>query len=98
MKLGEAQTKLVDALRVANASNTMIDNALDGFYDDYKSENATPCILLVKHAKREGLRDIERRAKNGEFDGTKADSDAWAASEDGKQTIAEATRGYRHNA
>ena len=90
-RLGEAQTKLVAALREAGASNHMIDNALDGKYDDYKSDVATPIVLLVQHAKREKLSSIERRAKAGEFDGARGDSDAWAATEDGKRTIREAT-------
>ena len=79
MRLGEAQTKLLDALREANAPQAMIDRCLDGEYDDYRNKlTATPCIDLVNDARRFGLRSIEQRAKRGEFDGTKADSDAWA--------------------
>lgn len=92
-KLGEAQAKLMAALRAAEAPQQMIDAALDGRYDDYKSDHATPMVLLVQEARARGLEGIAQRAISGEFDGTKADSDAWAASAEGKETFAELVEG-----
>lgn len=38
---------------------------------------------------------VVRAAKDGEFDGTKEESDAWAASPEGRATFAELLRGKR---
>lgn len=92
-KLGEAQHKLLQALRAAKAPQEMIDAALEGRYDDFKSDHATPMVLLVQELRERGLEDIAQRAISGEFDGTKADSDAWAASAEGKETFAELVEG-----
>ena len=88
-QLGEAQTKLVAALREAAAPAAMIDAALDGLYDDFRSDHDAPISVLVHHALRCGLKEIATRAKNGEFDGTKADAQAWAQTPEGMETVAE---------
>lgn len=74
----DSKQKLAAALEEAGAPRTMIEEARSGRYSDYDSESATPCTDLVRDAKRFGLRDIERRAKKGEFDATQEESDAWA--------------------
>lgn len=68
--------------------NMMIQNAMNGYYSDYDSPLATPCIQLVKDLREMGLTELVNRAKEGEFDATKEESDAWYERE-GKQMIEE---------
>jgi hypothetical protein len=86
--IGEAQAKLVDALVVAKAPPDMINAALDGRYDDYRSDVGDNIGQLVRDARAADLEAIAQRAIDGEFDGTKADSDEWAASPDGMAAFA----------
>ena len=65
-------------------------------YDDYKSESATPCIDLVNDLIDAGRQDLAERAKNGEWDATPEESDAWAASPDGQATLAQLPPEMRH--
>ena len=69
--------KLADALRQAGAPNSMVDKALNGGYDDYESESATPLIDLVSDLRKYKLTDLVIRAMNGDFDGTKEEGEAW---------------------
>lgn len=69
--------RLAEALREAKAPPHMVSDALVGKYDDYESESATPIRDLVRDALRNGLPDIARRAKDGDFDGTREDFKAW---------------------
>ena len=70
-------------------------------YDDWKSDSATPIIDLVRDLqlaageRGKDLNELIARAIGGEFDGSKAESDAWAQSEDGKRTIAQLTPAMR---
>ena len=64
-----AKEKLVAALREAEASDTMIEYAQSGGYDDFESDSATPIMDLVRDCRNAGFDDIARRARNGEFDG-----------------------------
>lgn len=81
--------KLADALREAGAPEGMIQEALNGFYDDFKSELPFPISQLASDAKRYGLEVIEARALNGDFDGQAWESDEWAASEEGQAAFRE---------
>jgi predicted MPP superfamily phosphohydrolase len=87
MRTSEAMTKLVAALKKANAPAKMVQRAQNGDYDDYLSDIANPIQALVNDARRAKLNDIAKRAITGEFDGTKADADAWAQSPDGQETF-----------
>ena len=69
--------RLAEALRQANAPESMIADALLGRYDDFKSESDTPIVDLVFHCQNYGLKDIARRAMKGEFDSTKEESNEW---------------------
>lgn len=92
-KMGEAQAKLVNALVERGAPPLMVAHARQGLFDDYKSDHPTPCILLVEACRAAGMPDMAERAKNGEFDGTRADSDAWAKSSDGQSAFKELLSG-----
>jgi hypothetical protein len=71
------KNKLAEALTTAGAPSTMIDAALHGEYDDFESKSATPINDLVRDCRRAGLHELATRAMNGEFDGTKEESQAW---------------------
>jgi hypothetical protein len=67
----------------------MAEAAEHGRYDDYQSESATPCIDLVNHLHAAGAHELAERAKRGEWDATKEEADAWAASPDGHAAFAQ---------
>ncbi len=79
----------------------MIARAEAGYYHDYLSPLALPELALVEelrqmanHPSRAGLpsRDallaIRRRVVDGEFDASKAESDAWARTPEGRAAFA----------
>lgn len=74
--------KLAKALEMASCPDWMIKRARDGYYDDFKSELATPITALVTDLMALRTADafvLAERAKNGEFDGTAEEADAWLA-------------------
>lgn len=81
--------KLARALTFAGAPTAMIERARAGYYDDYKSPQAFPIMELVKDAEAAGLTAIAEAAKDGAFDATEEESDAWAASPEGRATFRE---------
>jgi hypothetical protein len=72
--------KLARALEEAKAPAWMVKGALEGRYDDFKSESATPIMDLVRDCRRFGLDEISMRARNGDFDATREESDEWMKS------------------
>jgi hypothetical protein len=58
-----------------------------GEYDDFESESATPIADLVRDLRAKGEDDLARRAIDGEWDATPEESEAWAASPEGRETI-----------
>lgn len=66
----------------------MIQKAKDGYYSDYDSPIATPCIQLVKDLAELGLTELANRAKGGEFGATQEEVDQWYERE-GKQIALE---------
>jgi len=81
--------RLALALIKAGAPPLMIERARAGQYDDYKSPLAMPLTQLVMDARAAGLEDIAQRTIAGEFDATKEEADAWAASPDGQAAFNE---------
>lgn len=69
--------RLADDLHAANAPADMVIRARSGHYDDYDSPLATPIVALVKDCRRHGLYRIARLAKEGHYDATKEESEAW---------------------
>ena len=84
----DSKEKLAQALKDAIAPDFMIERATAGYYSDYGSDLETPCVQLVIDCQRLGLNDIAERAKSGEFDATKEESDEWFNRE-GKNIIKE---------
>lgn len=55
----------------------MARKARDGYYDDYETPIATPKIQLVVDLLTAGRADLADRAKAGEWDATREESDEW---------------------
>ena len=66
------------------------------YYDDYKSDIATPCIQLVADLTAAGRLDLAERAKAGEWDAQPWESDEWASSPEGQETLAQVPANMRH--
>jgi len=62
-----------------------------GRYDDYLAQTAFPQLLLLEELKPYGqaVQELRARVMAGDFDATRAEADAWAASPEGKATLAE---------
>lgn len=78
----------------------MADKAATGYYDDFLSPLATPCIQLAKDLAKAGTAPalaLRARHLEGEFDATAEESEAWANSADGKAAIASLFRPSRLN-
>lgn len=70
--------RLAADLEAAGAPAAMITNARNGHYDDYESPHPTPIIMLVNDATRAGLTALAEDAKQGKYDATTEESEAWA--------------------
>lgn len=82
--------KLAAALAKAGLPQ-MADKAAAGYYDDFLSPLATPCMQLAEDLHAAGTPEaaaLRDRAINGEFDATKEESDDWANSPDGADAFA----------
>jgi hypothetical protein len=80
----------------ANASPTnavkyeaFAKRAETGEFDDYGSMHAYPITQLHNELLAAGFTKFAGRVANGEFDATKAESDAWAMSADGQAAFRE---------
>jgi len=82
-----SKEKLASALKSAGAPEYMIKKAAQGHYSDYESPLAMPIAQLIADCAKLGLTLIAEQAKEGRFDATKAESDAWYERE-GKDLIA----------
>lgn len=92
--------KLARALReIPGVPDDMIARAEGGYYHDCLSPLDFPEIQLVTDLRdlastpstprnsRQPLRDLAGRVINGEFDATRAESDEWARSPEGQETM-----------
>lgn len=84
----KTKVRLAAALREANAPAGMVRDAEAGRFDDFESESPTPLSDLVALCGAYGLPGIAARARAGEFDGTREEADAWAASQVDPDTVA----------
>ena len=66
----------------------MVRRARGGYYDEYEGPLETPITQLVSDFRAMGYEGMARKAMGGRWDGTKAESDAWAS----KQTDPEIRR------
>lgn len=72
-----SKQKLAQALEESKAPTDFIQRAREGYYSDYDSPLTTPCIQLVMDLTKHGFLDLAKMARNGDFDATKEESDAW---------------------
>lgn len=92
--------KLAAALsEVPGVPREMIQRAVDGYYHDFLSPLDFPEIQLYKdlrelaklpatpHGSRPLLLALAQRVTEGEFDATKDEAEAWAASAEGQETF-----------
>lgn len=86
---GSTREKLARAMAEAGVPSQAIRQARAGYYDDYLSPNPFAIGTLVNDLEANGFSALAERARNGEFDGTKEESDAWAKSEEGQAVFAE---------
>lgn len=87
--------RLARAMEQALCPVQMIASARAGLYDDFKSELALPMQHLVADLRRVGQHALARRVIDGEFDATREEGDAWAASEEGRAAFRDLTGGSR---
>jgi hypothetical protein len=76
----------------------MAIKAAGGYYHDYLSPLETPCLQLEKDLRAVGTPEAEtvrQRHLNGEFDASREESDAWAASPDGQAAFAQLVGGRK---
>lgn len=74
---------------------SMAEAAERGLYHDYLSPLAMPCVALTKHLLDIGTPEamaLRQRAVAGEFDASQAEAEAWADSQEGRETFAMLTR------
>lgn len=69
--------KLVQALIDSYAPLELIKKAENNNFNDFKSDSATPIIDLVMECEKLGLKSVADRARNGEFDATKEEAQAY---------------------
>jgi hypothetical protein len=92
--------KLARALReIPGMPPLMITRAIDGYYHDFLSPLAMPELQLVADLRElarqpttgskacAALEILVHRVIDGEFDASKEESDAWAASPEGQETF-----------
>lgn len=87
--------KLAAALRKAGLED-MAKKAETGYYDDFLSPLGAPALQLAGDLARAGTPAalaLRKRHINGEFDSTKEESDAWAASPEGQEAIGRLLKG-----
>lgn len=81
--------KLAAELTKANLPQ-MAARASEGYYHDYLSPLAMPCMQLATDLKDAGTPAalaLRVRHLNGEFDATKEEGDDWAKSPDGQEVF-----------
>lgn len=81
---------LADALREAGL-HEMADKAATGYYHDYLSPLAMPCIQLSNDLLAAGTPaalKLRERHHNGEFDASTEESDDWSHSQEGADAMA----------
>lgn len=74
--------RLADAIREAKPDAVeLIEAALRGEFDDFESFSPTPQLDLIQALTEAGLNELATRAREGDFDGTQAEAEAWFAAE-----------------
>lgn len=92
-------TKDILAAALTEAGLTeMAAKAATGYYHDFLSPLDFPELTLAADLARVGTveaLELRNRVIDGDFDASKEESEAWAASPEGQETMAELTKGKR---
>ena len=91
--------RLAQALSDAGL-NEMALKAAQGFYHDYLSPLAQPEMQLdadLIEAGTPAATELRKRHHNGDFDASAEESEAWAASSDGQDTMRQLIRNNPHD-
>jgi hypothetical protein len=86
---------LANELRAAGLDE-MAEKAATGYYHDFLSPLATPCVQLAHDLHAAGTSAamaLYRRHMNGEFDASLEESEEWARSPDGQDAFGKLVRG-----
>lgn len=83
--------RLAKAIEDAGGPGYMVTRAREGAYDDYRSKSATPKVDLVRDCQVARLFGLEKRVREGDFDNTREEAEAWAKSPEGRATIGKLT-------
>jgi len=86
----ETSLKLARALDDAGLTDLATQARNDDFHDFFSDRYATPGIALASallEADTPAALKLRERVIAGEFDASEAESEAWADSEDGRQTL-----------
>jgi hypothetical protein len=74
----DSKEKLSAALLAHNPPLTeMAEKAKEGYYSDFDSPLPMPITQLVLDLEAAGATDLANQARNGEFDATEEEGDAW---------------------
>lgn len=75
--MGTMDTLVEDLLRKPRDSfrEELVKKAMAGHYNDWKSDETTPKVVLIADLTRYGYRDLARKAMRGEYDDEPDDDD-----------------------
>lgn len=99
-----ASDKLLHAALVYIGMADLAKRAAAGEWNDYFGPHAMPqhhlIAVLMERAsdfpsKREAIMELIERVKNGDFDGTKEESEEWAKSSEGQEIFRELLGGKK---
>lgn len=84
----DSEAKIAKYIEFANRAET-------GEFDDYADTYVCPITQLYSELMEAGCTKFAARVANGEFDATKEESDEWAASPSGQETLGMLSPGLR---
>ena len=100
------KTLLTEALnQIPGMPPDMIKRAIDGYYHDFESELPFPVLQLLNDLcelhdlpttgpkAKTKLMMLMNRVRNGDFDASKEEADAWIRSDEGQKTIKKVIEG-----
>lgn len=78
--------RLADDLQ-AEGLDALATAARTGHYDEWRSSIPFPLMTLYSDLMAAGRQDLAAKVAEGEWDSTREEADAWAASHEGRETF-----------
>ena len=78
----------------------LAEKAEEYYYDEWRSQLVAPLLALYGDLMRAGTPKalaMAKRVQDGAYDGTDAEADAWANSDEGKEAFGSLLRGTRRS-